>query len=372
MEFTKTPEALREMGKALFFNSGQDLEKRSRGLDMLIEAHLKKDAEAMYLIARLVLNNVLKPKAEDQAPEEYALELMRRAAYRGCIQARAFLNGYCRTRYLNSYKAEKMHDENQTAGGLVGFDGKPIKIDRTGVFTPIDAELIVRDNTNVLKLSVNVMFVYSENINDSYLFENAVLDGIYEWQGKYTVFGGQKLTVEVDITTEDRLYDNLIVMPITSDVGKTAVKLSSLVGTEKSKKRMNDIMSSKRSFAVSGLKWSVNSRKFIYIQSQTGEFDDYQEIKHVAKHEFGHALGLGDLYSSGVDELEGVDKGEYRELDSYYISGKVYNLVMCDHHGPISNNDIEMVILAFSENKMQLYQSDKPKKKISQALGKGN
>ena len=34
------------------------------------------------------------------------------------------------------------------------------------------------------------------------------------------------------------------------------------------------------------------------------------------------------------------------------INDKFYNLVMCDHHGPISNNDIEMVVLAFRENKV--------------------
>ena len=44
---------------------------------------------------------------------------------------------------------------------------------------------------------------------------------------------------------------------------------------------------------------------------------------------------------------------------------------MCDHYGPVSNNDIEMVILAFCENQMQLYQQER-RKKVSKALGKGN
>lgn len=70
--------------------------------------------------------------------------------------------------------------------------------------------------------------------------------------------------------------------------------------------------------------------------------------------------------------LAGVDKGTYYELDGYYMIDKFYNLVMCDHHGPISNNDVEMVLLAFRENKAQLYQPSKFKGKISNALGKGN
>lgn len=93
---------------------------------------------------------------------------------------------------------------------------------------------------------------------------------------------------------------------------------------------------------------------------------------HVAKHELGYALGLGDLYQSTVDSLGGVKKGTYADLDSYAVTDSFYNLVMCDHHGPISNNDIEMVILAFKENRMQLFQPMKLKGKISTALGRGN
>ena len=93
---------------------------------------------------------------------------------------------------------------------------------------------------------------------------------------------------------------------------------------------------------------------------------------HVAKHEFGHTLGLGDLYPSSVDSLAGVAKGTYAELDCYATGNREYNLVMCDHRGPISNNDIEMVVLAFKENKAQLYQPVRRMKKISSALGRGN
>lgn len=65
-------------------------------------------------------------------------------------------------------------------------------------------------------------------------------------------------------------------------------------------------------------------------------------------------------------------EGSQRELDGYYLTDKFYNLVMCDHYGPISNNDIEMVVLAFRENKAQLYQPGHFKSVISKALGRGN
>jgi hypothetical protein len=108
------------------------------------------------------------------------------------------------------------------------------------------------------------------------------------------------------------------------------------------------------------------------MQSRDGKFDDYETLSQTAKHEFGHVLGLGDLYDSPIDSYSGVEKGTYKELDNYLITDKLYHLAMCDNIGPVSNNDIEMVVLAFRENKQQLYQKVKKRDKISEALGKGN
>jgi len=121
-----------------------------------------------------------------------------------------------------------------------------------------------------------------------------------------------------------------------------------------------------------GRKWSVRGFKSIKLCSEDPTFSDCEEICHAVKHEFGHLLGLGDLYSNKGDGLPGVQKGTFTELDGYYISNKRYNLVMSNHHGPISDNDVEMVVLAFQKNKEQLYQKTKKKDKISIALGRGN
>ena len=110
----------------------------------------------------------------------------------------------------------------------------------------------------------------------------------------------------------------------------------------------------------------------IFLQGKDGKFDDLAELEAVTTHEFGHVLGLGDLYSSQVDGLFGVKEGSFLELDCYALGNDRYNLVMCDHHGPISNNDIEMVFLAFLENKLQFYQPMGKNKRISRALGRGN
>ncbi len=363
-----TPELLRETGKAHFFNSNGDHEKKNHGLQLIIEAHSKKDPEATYIVARLLIDGVLKVSASDST--EHALTLMCTAANNGCIQARAYLNAYCEERYQEEY--DDLPINEQSGGVLVDFEGKPIKINRKGVFTPIDAVLEYKDGHNILTLSTNVMFLYGEEIVDPEKFEQAVHDGLLAWQGEYEVFGGQKLSVRIEITNDDNVFDNIFIMPVTSEIGSAIQTVSNAIGTKEQKAQISDMMVNKRSFAASGFKWTVNSRKIICLQSKDGKFDDYDEIMHVAKHEFGHALGLGDLYTSAVDSLNGVEKGTYTELDSYAINDKYYNLVMCDHHGPISNNDVEMVVLAFRENKMQLYQPSKLKGKISSALGKGN
>lgn len=362
-----SPEQAREIGKAYFFANDSDAEKRSAGLKLLLQAASGNDPEAQFVISRLLLDGVLKSLETDS--EEHALRLMCSAANNGCIQARAFLNAYCEQRY------DKEFDERPqivSEKGLVDFDGRPIKINRQGIFTPIDALLEFKDGKNILTLSTNILFFYGEEIAASKEFEQAVLSGIMEWQGDYEVFGGQKLTVKLQLTRDNNIFDNLIIMPLTDKIGSDVKKISDKLATKNKKEQIMDALSNKRSFAAAGVKWSVNSRKVIFIQSESGLFDDYEEIKNVAKHEFGHTIGLGDLYASAIDTLPGVEKGTYTELDCYAIRDKYYNLVMCDHHGPVSNNDIEMVVLAFRDNKMQLYQPGKLKGIISSALGKGN
>ena len=363
-DINQSPEIFREIGKSLL--NSTDPTQRSAGISNILKAYSGSDPEATYIVGELMLRGVLKPVTGD--PEEHALSILCSAAQKGNIQARALLNSHCINRY-----SKEIQTSAPKAGPLVDFDGKPIKIKRKGALTPIDAVLEYVDGVNILTLSANIKFWCDECLDDSDNFEKAVFDGIMQWQGEYIVFGNQTLQVIVNLTNEDRVWDNVIVLPMTDEISEAALKFSNAIGTQKNKERVNSIITSKRSFAVPGFrKWSTRSRKLIYILSENGKFDDFEEIKHVAKHEFGHALGLGDLYESRSDNLEGVSKGTYTELDGYYLTDKFYNLVMCDHHGPISNNDVEMVILAFRENKAQLYQPGNFKGEISKALGRGN
>ena len=40
----------------------------------------------------------------------------------------------------------------------------------------------------------------------------------------------------------------------------------------------------------------LRRRLSFLIHCPDGNYEDYDKIKSIVKHEFGHALGLGDLY----------------------------------------------------------------------------
>lgn len=360
-----------DLGAALW-KSGveeQDEAKKSEGIRLLLDAARKGDVEASAWVGYLLYNNLLYSKGDD--PQETAIRILFKAAQKGSVMARITLNRLCFERAETALK-----DKLKTIpriGPLAGFDGNIIKINKTGILTPIDAVLEYKDGINIFTLSANLSF-FDFEMSNRVEFEKAVISGIKEWEGEYRVFGDQKIRVVINITMESRLADNVYVLPVTEEVAADTLSILSHFDKVKDGKISDDLFNKKRSMTIMGLRrWSTRSRKIILISSEDKTFRNYDEIKHVAKHEFGHALGLGDLYACEDDELSGVQKGTYPELDGYYISDKVYNLVMSDHHGPVSNNDIEMVILAFSENKAQLYQKDKRFiEEISQALGRGN
>lgn len=95
-----TAEQYRELGKFMLFQDNGDVEVRSEGLQYLIRAHSLNDTEASYIVATLMLQNILRPSVGD--PEEHALGILRRLADNGDVSSRNLLNGICISKYEHS------------------------------------------------------------------------------------------------------------------------------------------------------------------------------------------------------------------------------------------------------------------------------
>ena len=364
-----SPSEKRERGLAYYYNEDSTCIERQLGLNLIFSAYRQNDPEATFTVGCLLLRGIYMP-ASGMSDTEAALNLFTRAASLGYAPARDFLNRYCAENYQEKFGTPEAEAPDYDC--LVDFDGKPIKFARMGKRSPVKAVLSRENGRNILTLDVKVSFLYMEELPNAWLFEQAVQRGLLEWEGDYIVFGGQRLTVRVNISKGNGFFRSVCVAPLSGELRAGLRQVGNKVAVKKYRERLTSIIDLRRSFAATGLGWRINSLKMIWVQSPNDRFDDYEEIRHVAKHEFGHTLGLGDLYESRTDSLVGVEVGSFPELDCYAVGKKLYNLVMCDHRGVISNNDIEMVILAFRENKMQLFQPFRLRKKSSSALGRGN
>ena len=362
---TQEAEACFSSGKELI-NSANPMDRRN-GVSLILRAHKLGNIDATCYVAKFILDGLLQVSGCDN--EEHALYLLYYAEHKGSTTAKVMLYDYCTDRYNSTVEGT----DNDYSGELLDFDGKKIKIKRTGLLTPIDAELKYEGGENKLILSANINFVYVDDMRNRESFEEAVISGIKEWEGDYRVFGNQRLKVVLNLSFDEKIFDNVYIIPVDYTLREGMEKGVKLAAGKDRRDAYQSIVDYRRSFALTGISnWSSHSRKIIYLFAENFNERDYDRIKHTTKHEFGHALGLGDLYEEKNAKLEGVEKGTFAELDGYYITDKIYNLVMCDHNGPISNNDIEMVVLAFRDNEGQHYQKRGKRGKISKALGKGN
>ena len=260
----------------------------------------------------------------------------------------------------------------QAPAPLRDFDNWKVKIKHTGKI-PVNAVLDFVGGMNTLWLTANVnIMIDDDEVADWGRMEKAITDGMKAWEGVYTVFGGQKLAVVVDVNICERFLGTINIMSARGDMARNVLKIMGNLGGVV-KQRGENAFTNYHTFSTVGMKaWSVKSNKSIMLYDGTGRFDDYEQIKRDIKCEFGSMLGLGNMLLTDNGKELFIPKGTHPELDPYYIENGRYNLVMCNGRGVISNNDIEMAVLALSENKMQYYLEDSHGNKPSKALGKGN
>lgn len=253
---------------------------------------------------------------------------------------------------------------------LTDHRGYTFRLKDPALPVPVRAELQRENGENVLALNPSVFFYYEDGTERNEAFESAVFRGMKRWEGVYSVFGGQKLTVKVyPRRLPSFRLPCVTVIPVSDafaeEIGESVRKIPA---PAKYKQRNENLIRHRRSFSVSGLKWNMYAPKIISVMVPEGADSDTETTEHTVKHEFGHILGLGDLYESRADGLNGVPFGTFPALDGYYIKDKEYDLVMCRASSDVHSPDVEMVLTAFRDNEMQCYQPQTLQKKISEVL----
>lgn len=277
----------------------------------------------------------------------------------------------CRRRYEAVLRQRGI--ERRSFLHLVDHKGRYVEFPRVKEASPVRLLLERHGGENELTITVLLNRSWSSSLDEPEWFFEAVRQGIMAWAGDYEVFGGQQLRVRVKLQEKTSGLGGVRIVYLPQEISDSAAEIIEKLPLKGDyAKRIESMTRGRRSFAMNGsVLWKINLPKLVFIQHR-GDKPDFDEMANVIKHEFGHVLGLGDLYEGKLDHLKGVNEGTYPELDCYRIGEKRYWSVMCDYHAPVRNNDIEMLLLAFMEDRFQRYQPDILGKRISEALGRGN
>lgn len=118
--------------------------------------------------------------------------------------------------------------------------------------------------------------------------------------------------------------------------------------------------------------WRPNTPKMMFLKENhfsPNEETGVKEYHGIARHEFGHTLGLGDAYDAPYIPL--LYQGNGADLSLPSLKGYNGDMAMFSN-GSVQAKEIEMVILAFSTGKRQNFGKQAFYQRISDALLKEN
>ncbi len=247
------------------------------------------------------------------------------------------------------------------SGVLKDNHGSEISFNRKGV--PVEGRLIYEDGKAVFDIRLNVV---QRRLSHMKLEKpaRAIIQGIKQWQGSYTVFGGYPIDVRIKCTTDLNKHNSLIINILDDQTTDSVTSILKKLG--KKGQRSADILNSRRQTAASfGRVWRLNSIKYINLFEK--DLSSVPHCKFISRHEFGHILGLDDMYAEKSDGREGVT-ADFAGLAPFHIKDSLYNMIMCSVDAPVIYKDIEMALLAYRDNEQQCYQLKFGKGIISKAL----
>ncbi|MDE6254080.1 MAG: hypothetical protein K2M78_15855 [Lachnospiraceae bacterium] len=205
-----------------------------------------------------------------------------------------------------------------------------------------------------------------KRLGEDVTLKDLAIDGIADrWNGiyegnKYDFYKGLKVNFKVDITenTNPGWFERKIELEIKDGVCGVS--------------------------GQSGVDWKTNCSRYLTIYSSyckkhdNKDGNECERYKHslyclavyegVVAHEFGHVFGLDDMYgdASTTDGYEPVSNEEIMYDGKYFGLPKGKGIM--NINGSACANDIEMVLLAFTENTWQYYVPRGTSQKISKAI----
>lgn len=328
--------------------------------DELHEKALERRTELLLRALRLgsMRAAVILAKESDG---EHRGRLLDIAAARDYPPAVAYIEELCSEAYEEYVRSRSFA---AVRGPLTADGEKPFTLKRSGHFDPVKASLTYENGINILRLRVNVRFFIDHENGE--IWRTHILTGFKRWEGEYSVFGGQRVKVEIEVDTDGHLYDSILICYADAEVAETAGKVAGKLNADISKAKL---LAAQRAFAAVGFKkWRPAFPKVVTLFPKS--VVSAKRISDICGHEFGHILGLGDMYADGELMMPGAEPCD--DIAPYRLWGKKYRMIMCDENAPVRNNDMEMVLLAFKTGKQQNYQRIKKEDKLSEALGRWN